>query len=92
MNNGHQRLEGRIAILLLAIVIIFSLMYRTLNCTDLIAICVDIVLIAFSIGFGVSSIRHSSGTDRICGFMSVILGIFMIFVPFIVLTFAKAIE
>ncbi len=81
MNDRHQTRDGRIAGILFVIVVAFaSINNYSMRWTDLAATCVAIVLIALAIGFSVSSIRHSSGIDRIFGF--IVLGLFLLSICF----------
>jgi hypothetical protein len=78
MGKSKQIYDGKIAVGLLSTALLFTMLYRSPNSGgDLIAICIDIFLIAFTIVLGISSLCRSTGTDRKCGVIALFLAVLL---------------
>lgn len=74
MTGKEQARDGRIAVgLVIAVVALTMANRNTIGLTGLAVLCANTILVALAAGFGVSSVRRSSGIDRVLGLAAVVL-------------------
>ncbi len=77
MDGNRKSRDGRMAAATLSAAFLFALLYRGSpeGYGDLIAFLTLVTLTTFTMGFGISSVRHSSGGDKKVGIGALILAV-----------------
>jgi len=96
--NQESIFEGRIALILVIVMIVFPFLFQTirpnrsLDLASFVIMSLSLIGIAVGIGLGISSIRHLTGKDKVCGIIACVLACLLLIVGQIIPVIASARE